>query len=101
VSERTLHCTVADPAGFILYDVAAYYRKSCFHPHDSQGEHLCELSLTARPMREPAVPSTVCDIVTIPTTVLVAIQTKLRDLLGQSATTSNRDHAESPVSVVP
>jgi hypothetical protein len=101
MSVRILRCTVADPAAAFVYDGSADYRESCLHSHDTQGEHLCELLLRARSTREPAVPSTVCDIASVPTSVLAAIQTKLRDLLGRSATTSNQDHGQAPLSIVP
>ena len=100
MSVHRIRCTVADPTRAIVYDVAADYRETCGHSHDSQGEHLCELTLRARPMQKAEVPSTVCDIAMIPTSVLVAIQTKLRDLGGQSATPSDPDSDQTLFSVV-
>lgn len=85
MSVATIHCIVADPATAIVYDVSADYRECCSRSHDSRGEHLCELTLRARPMQEPEMEPTVCDIAAVPTPVLVAIQTKLRTLLGQQA----------------
>jgi hypothetical protein len=78
---ETIHCVVADTTKGIVYDVAADYREWCPHAHDSRRVHLCELTLRARPMQEPDMSSTACDIAAVPTPVLVAIQTKLRALL--------------------
>lgn len=78
----TIQCVVADTTTGIVYDVSADYREWCIHAHDSRREHLCELTLRARPMQEPDTSSTACDLAAVPTPVLVAIQTKLRALLG-------------------
>jgi hypothetical protein len=101
MSVHSIRCTVADPTTAIVYDVAADYRETCGRSHDSQGAHLCELTLRARPMQKVAVPSTVCDIAMIPTAALVAIQTRLRDLGGYSATPSDPDSDQTTFSVVP
>ncbi len=90
MSGRNVHCIVADQTTATVYDVAADYRESCSHSHDTRREHLCELTLRARPMQEPEVPSTVCDIAAVPTPVLVAIQSKLRALLAEPAATHSR-----------
>lgn len=100
MSVHRIRCTVADPTTAIVYDVAADYRETC-GSHDSHGEHLCALTLRARPMQKAAVPSTVCDLAMIPTSVLVAIQTKLRDLGGRSATPSDPDSDQILSSIVP
>jgi hypothetical protein len=86
MSVGTIHCIVADPTAGIVYDVSADYREFCAHAHDSRREHLCELTLRARPMQKPEVSLKVCDIAAVPTPVLVAIQTKLRALLAQPLT---------------
>lgn len=95
-----VNCSVADPATNTIYDVSADYRETCLHAHDSRSEHLCELTLRARPMRDPEMPSTACDMAVIPTSVLVAVQTKLRGLGGRLAIPSTRDHGDTSIFVV-
>ena len=90
MSARNVHCIVTDQATAIVYDVSADYRESCSHSHDSRMTHLCELTLRTRPLQAPEVSLTVCDIAAVPTPVLVAIQTKLRALLADSAATHSR-----------
>ena len=87
MSTRNVRCTVTEPTTGTVYDVDANYRGVCSYRHDTQAEHLCDLTLRARPMQEPDAVFTVCDIAAVPTPALVAIQTRLRAILGRAATT--------------
>jgi len=83
--ERNLHCTVTAPETESVYDVDAYYRDTCSRGHDAREEHLCDLTLRLSPMNEPNALFTVCDLATVPTPVLVAIQGRLRTLLASAS----------------
>lgn len=85
MAARNIQCIVADQATAVVYDVSADYRDVCSYSHDSRMAHLCQLTVRARPLLEPEVSLTACDIAAIPTPVLVAIQTELRVLLGEAA----------------
>lgn len=84
---RNVRCTVTEPTTETVYDVDANYRGGCPYSHDTRQEHLCDLTLRARPMHKPAVPFTVCDIAAVPNPVLVAIQVRLRAIVARAATT--------------
>ena len=87
MSTRNVRCTVTESTTGTVYDGDANYRGVCPYSHDTQREHLCDLTLRARPMHTRAVPFTVCDVAAVPTPVLIAIQTRLHAILARAATT--------------
>lgn len=82
-----IRCTLTEPTTGTVYDVEATYRDRCAYSHDAGREHLCDLTLRTRPIQEPDEPFTLCDITTVPTPVLVAVQTRLHAILTCAATT--------------
>jgi len=97
MSAGRIRCTVTDPTTATVYDVSADYREACSYAHESRSEHLCDLTIRARPMQEPEVSLTVCDIAAVPTSVLVVIQTKLRALRGSRRPSSSFLRAGLPI----
>jgi hypothetical protein len=78
--DRNVRCTFTEAETDSVYDVEANYRDVCSSAHDTREEHLCRLTLRVRPMLQPDGRFTVCDLATVPTSVLVAIQGRLRAL---------------------
>jgi len=87
MSTRNIRCTVTEPTTGIAYDVDANYRCPCSSGHDARQEHLCDLTLRARPVEASDGLFTVCDLAAVPTPVLVAIQARLRAILARAAAT--------------
>jgi hypothetical protein len=80
-----IRCTVTEPTTGTTYEVDASYRRFCSYAHDAREEHLCYLTLRAGPVEAPDAPFAVCDLATVPTPVLVAVQGRLRALLARAA----------------